>query len=66
VARNWVGLANKSTKGQFLQHFTQYFFADILLPKNYKLSQNVSRENMRKALSYEKHERKCWWNRPQD
>jgi len=54
-----VTLANNDTYcSQFHQHFTRNFFCRYPFAKKLQ-SQNVTRENMREALSYEKHERKC-------
>jgi len=41
--------------------FYACFFADIFAPKK-SHGQNVNRENLRKALSYENARVKCWWN----
>ncbi len=47
--------------GQFHQYFMSSFCAKMLLPKKIQ-SQNVSREKLRKTLSYKKAHLKCWWN----
>jgi len=42
---------------QLHQHFTNSFFV-----RKCFFRQNVTGEKLRKALSYKKHARKCWWN----